>query len=357
MPLTLTISRLRFPSNGSISNPITVSLYIKDYYNGTYSLIASGVNVDVDGTITDSPLPSTTVEPTEKYVIKAVNEACSFEYEQVLLINPYCPVGYEMYPDMSYCFLEEITLATPPSSGETTVAKTFGGYGTWGTLIYDEGFDENGTGPFTQISFGNTFWVNGAGYPNLAGGTTDAPLNRAGLWATTELSNQTIGYAVCIDVEEAGIYYVGVGVDNYVTIRVNGVTVLDMDTSAMTAYLAANGYPLSTTYPGEVTFRFWHIYPIQLMAGTQVIEIIGVNTGSIAAMGVEIYKATSSEIQSATSYVDLGAALIFSTKDEIGSDVQLGSDGIGYSCPTGFSLRPCASPVDCVRILTTPILY
>lgn len=355
--LTLTISKLRFPSNGNISSPITVKLEYKEYYSDTFTLIDSGVNVDVDGTILDSPLPTITVDPTLKYVIRATNELCDFQYEQSVIINPYCPIGYEFSDDETYCFLEETTEATPPTSSENTVAKTFVGYGTWGTLIYAPGFNINGTGSFTQISYANSFWVNGIGYPNITGGTTDGRLNEAGLWSTTELPSQTIGFATCLNIVTPGTYYVGVGADNYVTIKLNGITVLDMDPSAMTTFLAANGYPLATSHPGEVTYRFWNIYPIQLLAGVQVLEIIGVNTGSIAAMGTEIYNATSSEIQAATSYVDLGSKLIFSSKDEIGNPVQLGSDSIGYSCPVGFSLRPCASPIDCVRILTTPVLY
>jgi hypothetical protein len=354
---TLTISKLRFPSNGNISSPITVKLEYKEYYSDLFTLIDSGVNVDVDGTILESPLPAITVDPEFKYVIRCTNELCDFQYEQTIIINPYCPIGYEFSDDETYCFLEEITEATPPTSSENTVAKSFVGYSSWGTLIYDLGFNLDGTGSFTQISFANSFWVNGVGYPNITGTTVDGPLNRSGLWSTTELASQTIGFATCLNILTAGTYYVGVGADNYATIKLNGVTVLNMDPTAMTTFLAANGYPLATSHPGEVAHRFWHLYPVELLTGIQVLEVIGTNTGSVAAMGTEIYNATSAEIQAATSYVDLGSQLIFSTKDEIGNPVQLGSDGIGFTCPVGFSLRPCFSPVDCVRILTTPVLY
>lgn len=264
-----------------------------------------------------------------------------------------CPPGYTMSGDETYCYQINTTAATPPSSPENTVAKPFAGYGTWGTLIYDIGYNINGTGTFTQISFANTFWVNGSGYPNLSGTTGNGPLNRSALWSITELTPQTIGYSACITLDEPGTYYVGAAADNYSSIYLDGNLLLQMDPVAMSTFLAANGYPLATTYPTESTFRFWHIYPVQLQAGTQVLEIIGTNTGSIAAMGAEIYSASAAEIISATSYVDLGSDLIFSTKDVIGDPVQSGSDGIGYSCPVGYSLVLCDGPAYCTQTLTT----
>lgn len=357
--LTLIIKKLRFPNNGSISNPITVGLYIKGYYqsDSSYSLIEDGVMVAVDGTVQESPLPSVSIDPSQKYVIKAVNELCDFVYTQELFIYPYCQPGYTLADDQSSCFIMEETDATPPTSPENTVAVTLNEYTTWGTLIYDEGFNINGTGPFAQIPFTNAFWVNGSGYPNLIHDTVSGPLNRSGLWATTTLSGgQTIGFAVCIDAPEDGIYYVGIGVDDLATIKVDGNIVLQMDITAMYTYLAANGYPLASALTG-VPFRFWNVYPIFLNKGFRVLEIIATDLLSPAALGAEVYEATSAEIQAATSYGDLGSKLIFSTKNFIGMPVQIGSDGIGYTCPSGFSLKYCDSPISCVRVLRTPVLY
>lgn len=344
MALTLTIQRLRFPNNGTISNPITVSLYIKEYYSLTFTLIASGVNVDVDGTILDSPLPTTTIDPTEKYVIKAVNELCGFEYEQNLIINPYCPIGYELSPDSSFCFIEEITEATPPTAGENTVAQSAVQYSTCGSYIYDAGYNSNGTGTSNQITTANTYWVNGAGL--CADNTTvDGPMNRCALWATSTMSNQTVGFAVCIDITETKTYYIAMGCDNFGTIRLDSEIIVEQDQSA-----------LDTQYSiGGACFKVWHIYPVEIPSGSHIIEIIGNNVSGIAGLGCQIYDNTSAEIIAATSDGDLN--LIFNSVDYVGQPIVLGSDGLGYSCPAGYSLKTCDSPVVCSRIITTPVLY
>src|SRR5687767_12306997 len=97
--LTLAINKLRFPNNGSISNPITVTLEIKEFYAASYTMIGTGINVDVDGTILESPLPSVVIDPPIKYVLRATNELCGFEYTQDVILNPYCPVNYDLSED------------------------------------------------------------------------------------------------------------------------------------------------------------------------------------------------------------------------------------------------------------------
>jgi hypothetical protein len=358
--LTLTISKLRFPSNANISNPITVKLEYREYYSDTFILIDTGVNVDVDGTILDSPLPTITIDTDFKYVIRATNEFCDFQYEQSVIINPYCPVGYEMSDDGTYCFFIEEASPTPPSNPQNTVSKTLAAYNSYGTLIYDPGFNVNGTGSFTQISYSNTWWVNGVGYPSLGGNTTDGAMNRSGLWTVAELDGQIVGYTVCVTIPTAATYYIGISADNKGTIRVDGTTVLDMNPAAMMAFLIANGYP--GILDEGITSRFWHIYPVSLNSGVRVLEIVGQNaiTGIIpnpASVGIEVYNLTSAQIQAATSYVDMGSGLIFSSKDYIGQPVQVGSDGFGYTCPDGFSLSVCDSPLLCRRVLITPVLY
>jgi hypothetical protein len=348
--LTLTIRKLRFPNNGTISSPITVSLYIKQYYADNFTLIDTGVNVDADGTITDSPLPTTVVEANEKYVIRAVNELCDFGYEQDLIVNPYCPVNYQMSEDETYCYYEEVTEATPPTASENSVAVNLNRYSVCGSWIYSS-FNVNGTGPSTQISLANTFWRNGPGDCSTLGNTTDGPLNRTGLWAVSALTNQYIGFAICLEVPETKTYYIGVGADNLAMIRVDGVTILNQDPTAMDAQYG--------TIISEAPFRVWAIYPVQLVSGTRVVELIGFNSvgGSPnpATLGAEIYDNTSAEIIAATSYAGLN--LLFSTKDYVGQPIQLGNEGIGYTCPDGYSLRLCESPISCVKIITTPVLY
>lgn len=354
--LTLCIQKLNFPGNANIPNQITVSLYIKLYYGGTYALIDDNVLVAVDGTILDSPLPCTSIDPSQKYMIKAVNQLCDFTYEQAVILNPYCPPGFQISADDSSCFYQLITNATPPSNPENSIAVNHTDYSVWGSLIYNPGFNINGTGSFTQIAYSNTFWLNGTGgYPSGTGANTVlGPLNRTGLWSTSTSDGQVIGFSICITAPVTGTYYIGIAADNFASIYLDGVLMLNMDAAAMGAYLTTHGYPGLGV---EATFRFWHIYPIVISAGTHVLELIGNNVTSVASVGAEVYNATSAELQVATSYVALGSKLIFSTKDFIGSPIQEGNMGIGYSCPVGYALSYCSSPIECIKFVTTPVLY
>jgi len=92
------------------------------------------------------------------------------------------------------------------------------------------------------------------------------------------------------------------------------------------------------------------VYPVTLSSGPHIIELIGHNDSSSAALGAEIYDNTAAQLISATSYSDL--TLIFSTKDYRGQPVQLSTDGLGYTCPSGYSLAACQDPYVCRKILT-----
>jgi hypothetical protein len=253
-----------------------------------------------------------------------------------------CTGGYTLAPDGSYCYLIEEVAPDPPSGGtpENTVIAQNNVYTSVGSYIYEPGFNVNGTGTSTRIALSNTFWVNGPG----DGGnhsTTAGPLNRSGLWSTSALSDQDIGFAVCIDLAESSIYYVGIAGDNRCRIVIDGVVIVDQNVTALgTQY----------TWDASVAFKFWHIYPVTLSSGPHIIELIGHNDSGAASLGAEVYHNTAAEIAAATSYDDLN--LVFSTRDYRGQPVQLGSDDVGFTCPTGYSLAACEDPIVCRRILT-----
>jgi len=248
-----------------------------------------------------------------------------------------CAVDYTLAPDGSYCYKIEEVAATPPSGGtpENTVASTHLSYGNFGAYIYDPGFNADGTGTSTQIPLSNPFWVNSAG------NTTDGPLNRCGLWTTSELTDQDIGFSVCIDITETKQYYIGIAGDNRGRIVIDGIVIVDQDVSTLATQYSTDA---------QVTFKIWHIYPVSLSAGPHIIELIGHNDGSDASLGAEIYNNTAVEIAAATGYAQLN--LVFSTLNYIGQPVQLSTDGLGYTCPSGYSLAACQDPYVCRRILT-----
>lgn len=253
-----------------------------------------------------------------------------------------CPATYTISPDGTYCYKIDEIAATAPTTPSTLVAVHNIAYSTCGSYIYSPGFAFNGTGTSTQITTSNVFWRNGGTCAD--NNTTDGPLNRAGLWVTPPLSGQDIGFAVCLNISVGKTYYVGIASDNYGIIKLNSTPILQQDPTALGIQYGVGA---------AATFKVWHIYPINLPSGPNIIEILGHNVSSVASMGVEIYDATSSELIAATSYVDLGAKLIFSSKDYVGQDAQLGSGGVGYSCPSGYSLSVCSEPIVCRRIITT----
>lgn len=248
-----------------------------------------------------------------------------------------CSAGYTLSPDGSYCYKLDEVPATPPSGGtpQSTVAAPYSSYSSYGTYIYDPGFSSNGTGVSTPIPSSNSFWGN------PAQNTVDGPLNRCGLWTTSELSNQDIGFSVCLNLPDSKVYYIGIAGDNRCRIVIDGVTWVDQNVSALATQYAADA---------QITFKIWHVYPVTLAAGPHIIELIGHNDSGDASLGAEIYNNTAAEITAATSYTDLN--LIFSTKDYIGQPVQLSTDGLGYSCPSGYSLAACDDPIVCRMILT-----
>jgi hypothetical protein len=248
-----------------------------------------------------------------------------------------CASDYTLAPDGSYCYKIDEVAATPPSGGtaQNTVASSFNSYGQFGTYIYDPGFNVNGTGTSSQIPTSNAFWINGPS------NTTSGPLNRCGLWTTSALSNQDIGFSVCINITDSKQYYVGIGGDNRCRILIDGVVVVDQNVSALATQYSTDA---------QVTFKLWHVYPVTLTSGPHIIELIGHNDSGAASLGAEIYNNTAAELISATSYS--GLTLVFSTKDYIGQPVQLASGGLGYSCPSGYALAACQDPYVCRKILT-----
>lgn len=323
-----------------------------------YKLAASSTWITPSSPANPTPSNSYTIMVTEGtyYDIRLTTNGgnCAPKSSTRRIITPNettacCPVDYTISTDGTYCYQTTTTAATSPTAQEITVAKQNVGYGIYGTAIYNPGYALNGTGAFTIIPFTNPFWVNGNGY-GAGNNTTQGPNNRTGLWATNTTSNQDVGFTVCVVTTTPGTYYVGTMGDNSVKIVVDGTTVVNMNAGQMATYYATNGYP---GMDAQVTFRFWHIYPVYLNAGDHTIEIIGHNDSGVAAMGAEVYNATSGQLQAAASYGDLGGALLFSSKDFIGQNVQYGTGGAGFTCPSGFSLVLCDGPAYCSKTITT----
>lgn len=297
------------------------------------------------------------LEEGKTYYIAAssINNNCSRRRRIITYTVPVtsvcCPPTYTISPDGTYCYVIDTVAATPPSGGtpDTTVPKVFDQYSHYGTVIYNAGYSVNGVGTNSRTSPStNTFWWN------ASTNTTDGPLNRTGLWATNTFPSQIIGFSYCINLTETKTYYIGCAADNSVNIKLDGIDIINMDEAAVTASLYAQYGIIDVSYAASYTF--WHIYPVQISAGPHILELIGVNGagGGVnpAAFGAEIYDNTPSELEAATSRLDLD--VLFSTEDlKSGQPIQIGSDDQGYTCPPDYSLDSCNLPYTCKKLTTT----
>ena len=267
------------------------------------------------------------------FYITSVSGVC----EDVLCTD--CYVGYTPTPD-GRCVKTTTVPATGPTNLQQSVSTTHAWYSDHGSLIFEEGFNING-----RSADGTSSTVTGittSMWKNIAGNLTDGPLNRCGLWTSPPSSNQDVGFTHCINIDVAKTYYVAIGCDNYATIRIDGTNIVVQDPAELNIQFGPDT---------RVTFMYWFIYPIHLTAGTHVVEMIGHNVSSVATLGAEIYDATKSEIISATDYTEFKANhIIFTTQDMIGEDIQIGSGGLGYTCPDGYSLIMCDGAPYCINI-------
>jgi hypothetical protein len=165
-----------------------------------------------------------------------------------------------------------------------------------------------------------------------SGSTSGGRLNNVGISAS---STEYVGFSKCLDLEESGTYYIGIGADNYCRFKVNGV---------LYANFSGGGVPEN--------FKIWSVFPFELAAGLNIIEIEGLNVASTStAFGVEIYKPSNLATLSASTTTGT-TGLVFSSKDKIGDRFDLGTT-FGYTCPSGYAVNTCDTGVTCTSISKT----
>jgi len=173
---------------------------------------------------------------------------------------------------------------------------------TGGSLLYNTGYSTNGVGTFTLLP-SNTFWKN------ITPSYTQGRMNNVEtLTAIVVTPSDKGGYLYLpITNEVANIYVAFSFTLRYYTttpkvdIYANSTLVLSTNDSAMQTNI-------NTALSGSFTHvqqTFWHIFPITLPIGNNVICVhisqIGVEGSNITDTGVEIYENTAAEITAATS--------------------------------------------------------
>lgn len=242
-----------------------------------------------------------------------------------------CPEGSTLNEETGLCETVTFTPVTPSGDQRVACKANSTSWGDFGVQIYST-YNTNGTGSSSLHHVFDTYWSNVGGAPNQTGA-----LNRVGLWACNDDGtpqsgemlpvSEYIGFIFPVDVTETTTYYIGIGADNTVRIRLDCQDILVMDPMAL-----ADQYPSAGI---SAAFKYWHIYPIVIPAGHHVIELTGLNYGSVAGFGAEIYDNTAAEIIAATN--GSGLNTIFSTLDYVGLPLQVSSTFSG-TCADGSCL-------------------
>ena len=262
-----------------------------------------------------------------------------------------CPAGYTSTTANDIC--KKITTTASTYNGNTfnsIAGDTNSGYAAsgahfWPSLdeltlpLYRHGGPANtlhqgstGGPVVTSVSnISNDFWGR-----FVSGNDSFGRLNNGVGVKTSNTSTEWVGFSKCINIPTTGTYYIGIAGDQYFKFRLNGEEIL-------LGYTMNNGF----------NWGVWHMIPVTLYSGLNIIEMEGKNAGSYMSFGAEIYSETRENLMAATSISETG--LIFTTNDQIGFDFQLGTT-VGYTCPSGYSLNTCSggTPV-CTLIEETPI--
>lgn len=301
----------------------------------TVSLVGSALPDNVHYSFGDY---SFTDVPDGSYYIHVVDsQSCVSNYPSTgyLTLCETCEAGWTAV--IGGCELLDIVDPTAPTDPKLLAKKTSVAYTNFGVVITGDNWYLDGTADTYTLyhALADNFWGN------HSANTTNGILNKCGLWSETTLNNQEVGFSKCFDILVEKVYYIGIGCDNYAYVTLDGTTIIQQDQVALNIWL-------NRTQGDAICHKYWYIYPITLTAGSHIIEVIGHNNASVAALGVEIYDIEPSLLMTYNSYAEMGAGLIFSSKDMVGQAVQIGDNGQGYECPNGYSLD-CGTPPKCVK--------
>ena len=275
-----------------------------------------------------------------------------------------CPEGFTFNPATNLC--ENIT-TFPVNCGDQVpviAANDNGAFGKFGARFYEDVIST--TSPNLPIAnFGSTSvwelqYSNGTTYEwnNFQGPPSTVPvnpyfntlwkerLNVAGVW--TGLTGPSpceeppcqewIGFTQCIEIPTTGVYCVGMAADNRCKFSIDGQLMVSM------------------TSDSTRNFNHWHVVPIALNAGINIITLEGWNSGDVAAFAAEIYDATPFELANMTTVAELEPVIVFSTKNNIDNGFFQVGTTVGCNCPDGGVLSNCAGELQCIEVETAPFV-
>lgn len=272
------------------------------------------------------------------YILKITDHKNCTKQESIAQCTS-CPEGYEA-SGTKCVSITEVTPNYYPSTFTLVKGVTNSLYCRYGAVIFSSwNFDGTGTYERFGLSPVNTYWAN-APYPRSG---SLAPLNRLGVWSSTTYGGQDVGFSFCFNVNKGKILYVGISVDNFAKIKLNGTLILHQQNNF-------NGFF------GFGSLEGFFIYPIYFPEGNNIIEIYGHNDqptiySNPASIGAAIYDATKADLMAATSDADLGNKILWTSLSMIGKPLIYEKSEVygyhGYVCPDGYAINSCGETVVC----------
>lgn len=314
--------------SGSIWNTAEMVGSYFDVGNGLGYTCADGYSVD----LCDNPVKCTSISYT------ALTEGCVS-----------CPTGFKLNSDETKCVRTDVVY--DPNVGQL-VPITNGdvvryAYGIAGTRLYEniDSFYYPISTDYLNLMFelkdSLNNYITYSGITQAENMFYGERLNNIGIRGNE--INKWYGLTKCINIPETKIYYIGLAADNLCSFRVNGVPIIE--------------FSGTDSQNSTLSFKYWHIFPITLNAGENLIELLCFNFEDTMAFGAEIYDpegidegGRSTELMNATNKTDAG--VIWSTehfRDKGNIYFEMG-DGIGYQCPDGYALDLCGERISCKKI-------
>lgn len=308
-----------------------------------------------------------------------------------------CPVGYIFNPATNACEQTTIEPATP--SGGTTVPIVAGGvspaYGSSSSRLYEDistkifplnGWSDSSLCPvgtpgctvgyqvYESAGIGTVLNIDGLSvlgnnvFTNSPSTVTGGRLNNVGIWATGYPVDEWLPVEFCINLPASKTYIFAIAGDNQIRASITSTTFMGGVTNFNLVNLWASFNPSGTPTDVAVTrtFTIWHMFPITLPAGSHILQLQGMDFGTPAAFGAEIYdipvgnpgdvwpadQTMQAFLASTTvTLADLAPFLAFTTEQLIQTPPLLVADfgeTITWTCPDGSPVDFCNGAPQCI---------
>lgn len=294
-----------------------------------------------------------------------------------------CPDGYIYHPETGDCYKLEIIPATP--SGGTTYPIITGlnsaAYGSAASRLYEDisaktfplngwqntsisstsalgyqVYDNAGAGVLTSIQA--TSVASNIVFTNVPPSTTGGRLNEIGIWATGYPTSQWLTVEFCITIDVTKTYIFAIAGDNQIKAGITSTTfnggVTNFNLVNLWGSASPTGSPTDGSKPNS--FKIWHMFPITLPAGVHTLQLSGMDFGTTAAFGAEIYDISEADLMilmanPLLTIPDLEPFILFTSSSLVTSPpliVGSPSDPVTWECPDGYTLSGCFGVPSCV---------